>query len=59
VLAAITPERFLDSTDELNALAARARVGLAGAGASRSLADGLGAELLEGELVDVAAALMP
>jgi len=59
VLAAITPERFLDSTDELNALAARARVGLAGAGASSSLADGLGTELLEGELVDVAAALMP
>jgi MerR family transcriptional regulator, light-induced transcriptional regulator len=59
VLAAITSQRFLDSADELTALAAQARVGLAGAGASRSLADRLGAELLEGELVDVAAALMP
>jgi DNA-binding transcriptional MerR regulator len=59
VLAAISRERFLDSADELTALAARARVGLAGAGASRSLADGLGAELLAGQLVDVAAALTP
>lgn len=59
VLAAMTPQRFLGSADELTALAARARVGLAGAGASGPLADRLGAELLAGELVDVAAALTP
>jgi MerR family transcriptional regulator, light-induced transcriptional regulator len=59
VLAAMTPERFLADADALSALATRARVGLAGAGASGSLADGLGAELLAGELMDVAAALMP
>jgi MerR family transcriptional regulator, light-induced transcriptional regulator len=59
VLAAMAPERFLASRDAVAALAAQARVGLAGAGASGPLADGLGAELLAGELMDVAAALMP
>ena len=59
VLAAMTPQRFLDSADELTALAAQTRVGLGGAGASAALADRLGAELLAGELVDVAAALTP
>jgi DNA-binding transcriptional MerR regulator len=59
VLAAMTPERFLAGADELSALAAQARVGLAGAGASASLADEVGAELLAGELMDAAAALVP
>ena len=59
VLAAMTPQRFLDSADALTALAAQIRVGLAGAGASAALANRLGAELLAGELVDVAAALTP
>jgi DNA-binding transcriptional MerR regulator len=59
VLAATTPERFLDNADELTTLAARARVGLAGAGASPALANRLGAESLAGALVDVATALSP
>jgi DNA-binding transcriptional MerR regulator len=59
VLAAMTAQRFLDSADELSALAARGRVGLAGAGASVALAGRLGAEPLTGEVVRVAAALTP
>ena len=48
VLAAVTPQRFLDSADEVKALAARVRVGLAGAGASAALAHSLNAESLAG-----------
>ncbi len=59
VLAAVTPQRFLDRAAELTSLAAKARVGLAGAGASAALARRLGAESLAGEVMDVAAALMP
>ena len=59
VLAAITPQRFLDSADELAALAAQARVGIGGAGASNALATRLGAESLAGELLPAAAALTP
>jgi MerR family transcriptional regulator, light-induced transcriptional regulator len=59
VLAAVTPDRFLDAADEVKALTARVRVGLAGAGASRSLADQLNAESLEGELMEVAETLTP
>ena len=59
VLAATTPQRFLDSADELAALAAQARVGIGGAGASAALATRLGAESLDGELLQVAAALTP
>lgn len=59
VLAAVTPQRFLDSADELAALAAQARVGIGGAGASAALASRLGAESLAGELLEVAAALAP
>ena len=59
VLAAMTPQRFLDSADELAALAAQARVGIGGAGASAALATRLGAESLAGELLQVAAALTP
>lgn len=59
VLAAVFPERFLDSAEEMRALAARVRVGIAGAGASAALADSLGVESLAGALTDVAAALTP
>jgi MerR family transcriptional regulator, light-induced transcriptional regulator len=59
VLAAMTPQRFLDNSEELTALAAKARVGLGGAGASAALANRLGAELLAGELMEVAATLTP
>jgi len=59
VLAAVTPQRFLDSAQELTALAARVRVGIAGAGASAELADTLGAQALAGELTEAAAALRP
>jgi DNA-binding transcriptional MerR regulator len=59
VLAAVTPERFLDSADELRALASRVRVGLAGAGASAGLAQRLGAESLGGGAIEVAEALTP
>ncbi len=59
VLAAMTPQRFLDNSAELTALAAKARVGIGGAGASAPLASRLGAELLAGELVEVAATLTP
>ncbi len=59
VIAAVAAERFFDSAAELTALAARVRVGVAGAGASAALADRLGAELLIGEVVEVAAMLTP
>ena len=59
VLAAVTPARFLDSAEEIKALAAQVRVGLAGAGASAALAHRLNAESLAGELVEVAETLTP
>jgi MerR family transcriptional regulator, light-induced transcriptional regulator len=59
VLVAVTPERFLDSAEELAALAAQVRVGIGGAGASNAIANRLGAESLPGELLDAAAALTP
>jgi DNA-binding transcriptional MerR regulator len=59
VLVAVTPQRFLDSADELTALAAQARVGIGGAGASNALANRLGAEPLAGELLEAAATLTP
>lgn len=59
VLAAVTPQRFLDAADEIKTIAARVRVGLAGAGVSRPLASTLNAESLPGELMQVAEALTP
>ncbi len=59
VLAAVTAQRFLDNADEVKALAARARVGLAGAGASAALASSLNAESLAGEIMEVADTLTP
>lgn len=59
VVAAVMPQRFLDSADELAALAAQVRVGLGGAGASVALADRLGVEPLVGGLIEIAADLTP
>ena len=59
VLAAVTRDRFLDNAEEIRALATRARVGVAGAGASADLADRLAAEILEGPITDVADSLTP
>ncbi len=59
VIAAVTAQRFVDNAAGLKALATRVRLGVAGAGASAALAERLGAELLAGELVDVAVALTP
>ena len=59
VLAAVTPQRFLDTADELAALAAQARLAIGGAGASHALANRLGAESLAGELLEAAGALTP
>jgi DNA-binding transcriptional MerR regulator len=59
VLSAVAPERFIDSADEVRALAAQVRVGIAGAGAAAGLAERLGAETLGGDLVDIADALTP
>ncbi len=59
VLAAVTAERFNDSADEIRTLAAHARVGLGGAGASAALADRLNAESLAGDLLEVSDALAP
>lgn len=57
ILAAVTPQRFLDSAEEITTLAAHRRVGLAGAGASPALAHTLNAESLAGDLIQVAEAL--
>jgi MerR family transcriptional regulator, light-induced transcriptional regulator len=59
VLAASVPRRFLDSAEEIKTLATQRRVGLAGAGASLTLAHELKAESLAGELIQVAEALTP
>jgi DNA-binding transcriptional MerR regulator len=59
VLAAVMPQRFLDSATEITALAARVRVGVGGAGASSALAGRLGVEWLGGGLVEEAVALKP
>ncbi len=59
VLVAVTPQRFLDSADELAGLAAQARVGIGGAGASDAIANRLGAQSLAGELLEAAATLTP
>ena len=59
VLAAITPERFVDAREGISALAGRARVAIGGAGASQALAEALGAELLEADVVRGAAGLSP
>jgi hypothetical protein len=59
VLAATTRERFLESAEQLTALASQVRVGIAGAGASDDLARELRTEFLGGELMTVAETLTP
>ena len=59
VLAATTPQPFLDNAECITALTARVRVGLGGAGASPGLAHSLRAEWLDGDLVEVAERLTP
>ncbi|HWF50018.1 MAG TPA: MerR family transcriptional regulator [Solirubrobacteraceae bacterium] len=59
VLAAVDPARFLDSADDLIALAATARVGIGGAGSSAAVAKRLHAQALAGDLLDEATALTP
>src|SRR4051794_13182532 len=54
VLAATTPERFTTIRPELAELAALAPLALAGAGASRAAADGIGATLLTSDPVSAA-----
>ena len=57
VLAAVTPRRFQDAGGEIRDLAGSTRVAIGGAGAGEAIAGGLGAELLDGDVVRGAAAL--
>ena len=57
VLTSITSQRFLEAADDIRSLAARARVGIGGAGASDALAASLGVEWLGGDVAAAAAAL--
>jgi len=57
VLAAVTPEPFETAGGEIRDLAQTTRVAIGGAGASEAIAGGLGAELLDGDVVRGAAAL--
>jgi DNA-binding transcriptional MerR regulator len=59
VLAATSPQRFLDAADPIAALSTRVRVDIGGSGASRAVADELGTNLLDRDLVIAAAALAP
>jgi MerR family transcriptional regulator, light-induced transcriptional regulator len=59
VLSSVSRHRFRTSRDELVALGKRARVAIGGAGASPALARQLGVELLAGDAVAEAAALVP
>jgi len=57
VLGAIGAQRFLEAADEIRLLAARTRVAIGGAGASRALAGALGVELLADDMVAAARAV--
>jgi MerR family transcriptional regulator, light-induced transcriptional regulator len=54
VLAATTPDRFTDIVPQLRQLADRAPLALAGEGATRPMADQLGARLLTGDPITAA-----
>jgi DNA-binding transcriptional MerR regulator len=56
VLTAIDAQRFLDASEEIRALSARARLAIGGAGASLGLAKSLGVELLANDPVAAARA---
>jgi MerR family transcriptional regulator, light-induced transcriptional regulator len=59
ILAAVTPERFQESISELITLARTASLRLAGAGATTSLADTVGATVLAGDPITEAQRLTP
>jgi methanogenic corrinoid protein MtbC1 len=59
VLSAVNRERFRRSAGEISALGATVRVAIGGAGATRALAEQLGVELLTGDAVSEAGALVP
>ena len=59
ILAAVTPERFQESIPDLIALARTAPLRLAGAGATTSIADTVGATILAGDPITEAQRLTP
>ena len=59
ILAAVTPERFQESIPDLVALARTAPLRLAGAGATTSIADTVGATILAGDPITEAQRLTP
>ena len=59
ILAAVTPERFQESIPDLITLAWTAPLRLAGAGATTSIADTVGATILAGDPITEAQRLTP
>jgi methanogenic corrinoid protein MtbC1 len=59
ILAAVYPERFQESTADLTTLARTAQLHLAGAGATKSVADTIGATVLTGDPITEAQRLTP
>jgi DNA-binding transcriptional MerR regulator len=59
ILAAVTPERFQESTADLTTLARTAPLHLAGAGATTTVADTIGATILTGDPITEAQRLTP
>ena len=59
ILAAVTPERFQESIPDLITLARTAPLRLAGAGATTSVADTVGATILAGDPITEAQRLTP
>jgi len=57
VFSAIIAQRFIDAADGIRALSAQTRVAIGGAGASKALAESLGAELLAKDMVAAARAM--
>ena len=57
VFGAIIAQRFIDAADGIRALSAQTRVAIGGAGASKALAESLGAELLAKDMVAAARAM--
>jgi len=57
VFGAIIAQRFIDAADGIRALSAQTRVAIGGAGASKALAESLGAELLANDMVAAARAM--
>ena len=57
VFGAIIAQRFIDAADGIRALSAQTRVAIGGAGASKALAESLGAELLASDMVAAARAI--